>query len=82
MGLPFLSYRARKKNGIITAIMASEARVTFPDFFMRKKSGTPMAAAAPKQMSWRLVRFRNTLLLTRVRSRGTFAYRFSKILTS
>ena len=52
MGLPFLSYRARKKNGIITAIMASEARVTFPDFFMRKKRGTPMAAAAPAARQW------------------------------
>lgn len=70
---PFFSYMARKKNGSITAIMTNEAAVTFAFLLTRKKSGNPIAIAAPKQMSCLLVRFRKTLLFTRERSRGTLA---------
>jgi len=41
---------------------------------MKKKDGTPISAASPKQMSCLFVRFKNTLVLTRVRSLGTGIY--------
>jgi len=34
--------------------------------------GIPAAAAEPKQMSWRFVRFNATFVLTLLRSLGTF----------
>ena len=37
----------------------------------KKKSGTPMSAPLPKQMSCRFVRLNNTLVLTLVKSFGT-----------
>jgi hypothetical protein len=76
-GYPFFSYIARKKNGSMTAIMMSDAGVVPSLLLEAKKSGTPIRTAVPKHRSWRAVRFRKTLLLTRDRLRGTFAYRFS-----
>ena len=42
--------------------------------FSRKNSGTPTAIPALKHMSWRLVKFSITLVLTAVRSLGTGTY--------
>jgi len=47
------------------------ARLKLPMLLIAKKDGTPTSAAAPKQMSCRFVRPKNTLVFTRVRSRGT-----------
>ena len=58
-------------------IITKAARVMFPVFLRRKKSGNPTAIAAPKQRIWRLVRFKKSLLFTLVRSLGTLAYRLS-----
>ena len=41
---------------------------------MKKKDGTPMSAASPKQMSCLCVRFKKTLVLPRGRSLGTGIY--------
>ena len=38
---------------------------------IKKKIGTPTAAASAKQMSWRFVRLNMTFVLTRLRSFGT-----------
>lgn len=70
-GCPSRSYMASRKSGIMMIIMPIAARETFPSFLSRKKDGTPISAAAPKQMSCLLVRLNSILLLTRVRSRGT-----------
>ena len=79
-GCPFRSYIARKKNGSMIMIIPMAASVMFPVFFRRKKSGSPTRIAAPKQRIWRLVRFKNNLLFTLVRSLGTFAYRLSNVI--
>ena len=79
-GCPFRSYIARKKNGSMIMIIPIAASVMFPVFFRRKKSGSPTRIAAPKQRIWRLVRFKNNLLFTLVRSLGTFAYRLSNVI--
>ena len=50
------------------------ARLVLPVLLMRKKAGTPMSAAAPKQTSCRFVRPKNALVFTRVRSRGMEIY--------
>lgn len=55
-------------------IMHNAARLTLPEDLSKKKSGTPMSAAAPKQMSCRFVKLKNTLDFTLVRSRGTGIY--------
>lgn len=68
-GCPSFSYMARKKSGSMTIIMPIAARDTFPSFLSRKKDGTPMSAAAPKQMSCLFVRLKTSFDLTRVRSR-------------
>ena len=65
---------ARKKSGSMTIIMPIAATETFPSFLSRKKDGTPMSAAAPKQMSCLFVRLKTSFDLTRVRSRGTEMY--------
>ena len=70
-GCPSLSYMASRKSGIMMMIMPMAAREIFPSFLSRKKDGTPMSAAAPKQTSCRLVRLNSIFDLTRVRSRGT-----------
>lgn len=51
-----------------------EARLMFPVFRIRKKDGTPMSAAAEKQISCRLVRLKSTFDFTRVKSLGTDTY--------
>lgn len=62
---------AKKNSGIMTAIIPIAATLVFPAFLSKKKDGTPRSAAREKQMSCRLVRLKNTLLFTFVRSRGT-----------
>ena len=54
--------------------MVSAARLTFPVPLTKKKIGTPMSAAEPKQISCRFVRLKNTFVFTLVRSRGTGIY--------
>ena len=63
-GCPFRSYMASRKNGSITRIMQIAAVLTPVCAFVRKKSGTPMAAPQPKQISCLFVRLNNTLVLT------------------
>ena len=58
----------------MTIIMDSAARLTFPVALTRKKIGTPMSAAAPKQSNCLFVRLKNTFVFTLVRSRGTGIY--------
>ena len=58
----------------MTIIMVNAARLTFPVPLTRKKIGTPMSAAEPKQISCRFVRLKNTFVFTLVRSRGTGIY--------
>ena len=55
-------------------IIPIAARLKLPVLLSRKKDGIPISAAAPKQMSCRLVRPKNTFVFTRVRSRGTEIY--------
>ena len=55
-------------------IMPNAARLTLPQDLSRKKNGTPMSAAIPKQISCRFVRLKNTFDFTLVRSRGTGIY--------
>ena len=73
-GWPCRSYMARRKNGSMTKIMQRVAAVVLITLLSRKKSGTPMSAAAPKHISCRLVRPNMTLLLTFVRSLGMVTY--------
>ncbi len=60
--------------GSMMTIIPIAAKETLPDCFSRKKAGTPTTAPMPKQMSWRFVRLKSTLDLTRDRSRGTEIY--------
>ena len=55
-------------------IMLMAARLVLPMLLMKKKDGTPMSAAIPKQISCRLVRLKRIFDLTLVRSRGTGIY--------
>ena len=73
-GCPSRSYIAKRNMGIMMMIMLMAARLVLPMLLMKKKDGTPMSAASPKQMSCLFVRFKNTFVLTRVRSRGTGIY--------
>ena len=62
--------------------MLMAARLMLPvDRLIRKNTGTPMAAAAPKQSSCLFVRLKKIFDLTRERSRGTGIYA-AKLLTS
>ncbi len=70
-GRPFFSYMASRKKGSIMSIITREAALLPTGFFSRKNSGTPVMAAAVKQISCRLVRLNMTLVLTFVRSLGT-----------
>lgn len=54
----------------MTTIMQTVAVLELTEFRSKKKSGTPMSAAAPKQTSYRLVSPNSTLLFTFVRSFG------------
>ena len=69
-GCPFFSYMANRKKGSITRIMHSAAVVVPRLAFAKKKSGTPTSAAAPKQITCRLVSPNKTLLCIRLRSFG------------
>ena len=65
---------ASRKKGSMSRIMQIAAALTPVWALSRKNSGTPSAAPAPKQMSWRFVRFSSTLVLTAFRSLGTGTY--------
>ena len=54
----------------MTAIIAIDARLVPVLSLSRKKSGTPIIAAAPKQITCRLVSPNRTLLCTLLRSFG------------
>lgn len=58
----------------MTTIMQRVAALELMALLSKKKSGTPMSAAAPKQMSCRLVRPNMTLDFTFVRSLGIVTY--------
>ena len=74
-GCPSFSYMARKNSGSMRIIMHMTDRLMLPvAFFIRKKTGTPISAAPPKQMSCRFVRLKNTLDLTLDKSLGTGIY--------
>ena len=70
-GWPLRSYMARRNAGSITTIITIAAALTPMGRLSKKKSGTPMSAPQPKQMSCRFVRLNSTLLFTFVRSFGT-----------
>lgn len=78
-GCPSFSYIARKNNGSMSRIIPSAARLTFPAAFRRKKKGTPMSAAAPKQINCLFVRLNRTFDFTLVRSRGIEIYALVQI---
>ena len=78
-GCPSFSYIARKNRGSMTRIIPSAARLTFPAAFRRKKKGTPMSAAAPKQINCLFVRLNRTFDFTLVRSRGIEIYALIQI---
>lgn len=58
----------------MTTIMQTVAVLEFTEPRSKKKSGTPMSAAAPKQTSCRLVNPNITFDFTFVRSFGTVTY--------
>ena len=70
-GWPLRSYMARRNAGSITTIITIAAALTPMGFRSKKKSGAPMSAPQPKQMSCRFVRLNSTLLFTLVKSFGT-----------
>ena len=70
-GWPFFSYMANSIAGIITTIITMAAGLVPMLPLSKKKSGTPMSAPLPKQISCRFVRLNNTLVLTLVKSFGT-----------
>ena len=74
IGWPFFSYIARRKAGTMASIMTMAAVLTPIRLRRRKNSGTPMAAPAEKQMSWRFVRLKRTFVLILDRSFGTVTY--------
>ncbi len=55
----------------MTSIIHMAATLFPVGFLSKKKSGTPMSAPPPKQISCRLVRLNMTLVLTLVKSLGT-----------
>lgn len=69
--MPFFSYIAKRKNGIMTTIMMSVATLMLTADRSRKKIGTPASAPRLKQKSCRLVRLKMTFVLILVRSFGT-----------
>ena len=81
-GCPCFSYMANMKNGSMASTMIKVAAVCGTLSLMRKKSGTPTTAAAPKHTSCRLVRFSATLLFTFVRSLGTVTYAIDYLLSA
>ena len=73
-GCPCRSYMASRKNGSMTIIMQNAAALLLAVRLSKKKSGTPMSAAAPKHISCRLVSPNNTLDFTFVKSFGMVTY--------
>lgn len=73
-GWPYRSYMASRKNGSMTIIMQNAAALLLAVRLSKKKSGTPMSAAAPKHISCRLVSPNNTLDFTFVKSFGMVTY--------
>ena len=69
-GSPSFSYIAMKKAGSISAIIKSTAEELPMAPRVAKKTGTPIAAAAPKHTACLLVKPRMNFVLTRVRSLG------------
>ena len=59
------------KKGSMTSIIHMAATLFPTGPRSKKKSGTPMSAPLPKQISCLLVRLNATLVLTFVRSLGT-----------
>ena len=78
-GWPSFSYIASKNSGSISPIIRRTAPLFPKTPRVKMYAGTPIAAAAPKQINWRLVRFSATFVLTIERSLGTFtnAIRYS-----
>jgi len=70
-GCPFFSYTPNRKPGIMAKIITIAATLVPALLLSKKKSGTPMRAAAPKQTSCRFVKLKSTLDLTFVKSFGT-----------
>ena len=62
---------ANSMAGIITTIITIAAGLVPMLPLSKKKSGTPMSAPLPKQMSCRFVRLNSTLVFTLVKSFGT-----------
>ena len=70
-GCPLRSYMASRNAGSKTSIITIAAVLTPVTPLSKKKSGTPISAPPPKQMSCRFVRLKSTLLFTFDRSLGT-----------
>lgn len=79
-GCPFRSYMASRNRGSITTIMQKVAALELARSLSKKKSDTPMSAAAPKHTSCRLVSPNITFDFTFVRSFGTVTYANLSIL--
>jgi len=67
---PSFSYIAMKKAGSISPIIKSTAEELPSAPLVAKNTGTPIAAAVPKQTNWRLVRPSRNFVLTFVKSLG------------
>ena len=64
----------------MTSIITMAAELTPMRLRSKKKSGTPTAAPAEKQISWRCVRLNSTLVLIFDRSLGTLTYAMLRFL--
>ena len=73
-GCPCRSYIASRNRGSMTTIMQTVAVLELTAVLSKKKSGTPMSAAAPKHINCRLVRPNMTLDFTFVKSFGIVTY--------
>ena len=60
-GWPLRSYMARRNAGSMTTIIIIAAVLTPVTPLSKKKSGTPISAPPPKQMSCRFVRLKKHL---------------------
>ena len=73
-GCPCFSYIAKRKQGSITTIIAKAAMLVPALSLSKKKSGSPIARAAAKQMICRFVRLKATFVLIFDKSLGTGTY--------
>lgn len=73
-GCPCFSYIAKRKQGSITTIIANAAMLVPALSLSKKKSGSPIAKAAAKQMICRFVRLKATFVLIFDKSLGTGTY--------